>query len=163
VLGQCGDDRVQGVEEVDPVRGEIEFETPEGPKRYLLKPLPELFGKGTGAPSPTVEDERFMPLLLGIEEAIAKHYLEDPDLTDGRVSLALSRLVLHPGHEPKDDLLCAHMQTRLRLVLSLNDYSRQEVLWALRTVEKSVRRHSRVDGPQGYLEFILRQLGPLFR
>ena len=146
---------------VDPERGEIEVETPEGPRRHVLKPLPELFGKGHGVSSPEPQDERFMPLLLRIEESIVEHYEQDPDLTDGRVSLALSRLILQPGREPGDDALCWHLQLDLRLLLSLNDYSRQEVRWALRKIDKSVRRHSRADGRRGYLEFIYGQFGEL--
>jgi len=146
---------------LDPERGEIEIETSEGPRRHVLKPLPELFGKGHGVSSPDPQDERFMPLLLRIEESIVDYYDQDPDLTDGRVSLALSRLILQPGRDPGDDALCRHLQVDLRLLLSLNDYSRQEVRWALRKIDKSVRRHTRADGRRGYLEFIYGQLGPL--
>jgi len=146
---------------VDPERGEIEVEMSEGPRRHVLKPLPELFGKGHGVSSVDPQDERFMPLLLCIEESIVEHYEQDPDLTDGRVSLALSRLILQPGGDPGDDALCRLLQLDLRLLLSLNDYSRQEVRWALRKIDKSVRRHSRADGPRGYLDFIRDQFGPL--
>lgn len=146
---------------VDPERGEIEIETSEGLRRHVLKPLPELFGKGHGVSSVDPQDERFMPLLLRIEESIVEHYEQDPGLTDGRVSLALSRLILQPGRDPDDDALCRHLQLDLRLLLSLNDYSRQEVRWALRKIDKSVRRHSRADGPRGYLDFIRDQFGLL--
>ncbi|KPJ71653.1 MAG: hypothetical protein AMS14_09005 [Planctomycetes bacterium DG_20] len=156
--GECAEGLIQIVE---PETGEIEVETSEGPTRYFLKPLPELFGEGHGVSSLDWRDERFMPLLLRIEESIVQQYAQDPSLTDGHVSLVLSRLILHPGCDPGEDDLCGRLQLDLRLLLSLNDYSRQEVRWALRKVEKSVRRHSRVDGTRGYLDFIYDQFGDL--
>ncbi len=56
------------------------------------------------------------------------------------------------------DVLAARIQLSLRLTLSLNDYSRQDVRHALRKVAKSVARHTRLAGPRGYLTFLRRQL-----
>jgi len=138
----------------DPHTGEVEIETPHGVKRHILKPVADLFGAGSRDEPRDPKNEYFMPLLYGIEESLLAFYQADPDLTDGRTGLVLSRLAAKPGCEPGDDLLCAFVQTRLRLILSLNDYSREEVRWALHTIERSVARHTRADGPQGYLEFI---------
>jgi hypothetical protein len=146
---QAGNIRV-----IDPQTGEVEVETPHGVKRYILKPVADLFGAGNRDEPRNPENEHFMPLLLGIEESILTWYKHDPDLADGRVGLVLSRLAIKPGCDPAGDILCACVQARLRLILSLNDYSREEVRWALHTIERSVARHTRTDGPQGYLEFI---------
>jgi len=147
------------VEILDEDSGVIQVETPDGPQRHVLKPLGQLFGNGCGVSSIDPADEAFMPLLLAIEESVLDCYSADPDLTDGRVSLALSRLAMRPDDDPADEALYRRMQLRLRLLLSLNDYSRQEVRWALRKIDKSVRRHSRIDGPRGYLDFIRDQFG----
>src|SRR5690348_11747267 len=60
----------------------------EGFHRYTLKTLPELYGPGTGASSIDPRDERFLPLLLTIEEEIYRYMQTvDPALTDGQVLL----------------------------------------------------------------------------
>ncbi|HUU90268.1 MAG TPA: hypothetical protein VM238_03555 [Phycisphaerae bacterium] len=146
------------LEFLDEDSGAIEVDTPDGPQRHVLKPLGQLFGNGHGVSSIDPADEVFMPLLLAIEESVLDCYREDPGLIDGRVSLALSRLAMRPD-DPTDEVLYRHIQLRLRLLLSLNDYSRQEVRWALRKIDKSVRRHSRIDGLRGYLDFIRDQFG----
>ena len=141
--------------------GDIEIELPDGPKRYVLMPLQELFGKDRPPPGGDwQDDERIMALLMEVERSILEFFTEaDPDLTDSHVALVLSRLALRPGCEPGDDALCRCIQAHLRLFLSLRDYSRQEVRWALHKIERSVQLHRSLDGPQGYLTFITEQLG----
>ncbi|MCX5674734.1 MAG: hypothetical protein NTX87_06975 [Planctomycetota bacterium] len=143
----------------DAQKGEIEVETPDGPRRHILKPLPELFGQGHGIMPTDPTDEQFLPLLMCIETSIVSHYETDPRLTDSHVRLILSRLATKPGCDPGDDELCRRIQVNLRIFLSLDDYSRQEVRWALHKIERSVRLHSSLDGPQGYLDFISGMLG----
>ncbi|MCY2950537.1 MAG: hypothetical protein NTU53_00985 [Planctomycetota bacterium] len=135
---------------VDTVRGEIEIELPGGPKRYLLKPLAELFGPDRAPPGEGWDDdERILVLLLQIEESIKQFFCdEDPALTDSHTALVLSNLAMKPGRDPGDDPLCRLVQARLRLMLSLNDYSRQEVRWALNKIERSVQLHRSLDGPR---------------
>lgn len=95
-----------------------------------------------------------MPLFLAIEEEIARFYRQEaPSLTDGATGLVLNQLGMAPESSMPDPL-AAGIQVRLRLVLSLKNYSRQEVKAALKKIGKSVDRHTRVDGPRGYLEFI---------
>ncbi len=133
--------------------GDIEVITPDGVRPYTLKPLAELYGAGTGAGSVDPKDERFMPLMMAIEEEVARCYAEDPSLTDGKVALALSPLAMTP-ESPQPDPLARRVQVALRLTLSLNDYSRQEVRQGIRHVVRSVERHTRAEGPRGYLQFI---------
>ena len=48
--------------------GEIEVDSLEGTKKYVLKPLSDLFGNGSGASSINWKDKRFLPLLFCIED-----------------------------------------------------------------------------------------------
>jgi hypothetical protein len=138
---------------VDPEKGVIEVAGGGETARYELRPLDELYGQGTGADVVNPMDERFMPLFLGIEEAIQLAYREDRGLTDGAVQLALNELSMNPSADTRDKL-ARKVQLQMRMVLSLNDYSKQEVKGAVRKIGKSVERHRKSGGPRGYLEFV---------
>jgi hypothetical protein len=125
-------------------------------RSYQLKPLAELYGKGTGVADVNPRDT-FMPLFLGIEEAIMRHD-KIAYTTDSAVAFALNQLGLSPD-APTSDPIAAAVQRQLRLVLSFNDYSRAEVRTALRTIGRSVKRHSAEGGARGYLNFVRQQLG----
>jgi hypothetical protein len=139
---------------MDDASGEIEIERPEGNIRYALKPLDQLYGQGYGVSSLDMKDRRFLPLLMVIETEIVNHYRAEPSLTDGLVALSLSKLSMNPAADCGDDVLCRRIQLALRLCLSLNDYSRQEVKLTIRKVAQSVERHTSLAGRQGYLTFI---------
>jgi hypothetical protein len=122
------------------------------------KPLPELYGKGTGFPSVDEFNPVFQPLLEGIEIAIVEYNEEhESDLMDADVDLALDRLTLNPEANVSDCQLALFVQNELRLILSENDYSRDEVKQALRKVLRSVQRHTKIAGVNGYLKFIRQQ------
>jgi hypothetical protein len=144
---------------MDGQRGEIECQGPRGAVRHVLKPLAELYGKGTGLTSVDRDDRRFMVLLMGIELAVLQFYCEDPSLTDGLVELSLRRLAIKPEIDPASDELARRVQLRLRFVLSLCDLSRQDLVLAIRMILKSVQRHTRQGGIRGYLEFTEKYLG----
>jgi len=133
--------------------GVVEVETPDGPKKATLKPLAELYGPGRNA-DVDPESDAFMPLFMAIEGAIVKEWRFAPALTDAQVASTLDRLGLKPESAPGADELAASLLLELRLLLSLNNYSRQEVRTAIRRVSRSVARHTQVGGPRGYLEFI---------
>lgn len=135
-------------------QGEIQVETPSGPQRYTLKSLRELYGKGLGAASVNPQDEQYEPLFMAIEQTIALYDDEVRTLTDGLVELTLEQMSMDPAGEPGQDELRHRIQLALRLLLSLDDYSRQEVRTALRTIARSVARHKSLEGRRGYLEFI---------
>jgi hypothetical protein len=140
--------------------GRIEVNTPQGTRELTLRPLAELYGAGTGRPTIDPEDEPFIPLFLAIEQTIVREDQKGPArLTDGGVALTLDRLAMNPEGDPGIDPLARHLQLELRLQLSLNDYSRQEVRGALRKIGKSVVRHTRLAGPRGYLSFIREYVG----
>lgn len=138
--------------------GDIEVVTADGVRPYTLKPLADLYGAGTGAASVDPTDERFMPLMKAIEEEIVRFDDAQPRFTDGGVSVALASLAMSP-ESSQTDPLAGRVQAALRLALSLNDYSRQEVRQAMRHVTRSVARHTRLAGPRGYLDFISRFFG----
>lgn len=137
---------------------------PDRTVRHPLKPLRDLYGPGTGQETLDPTDPTFGPLLLTVEETILRAADREPRLTDARVAATLDLLTQSPDApaplvQGVGDPLAALVQLHLRLTLSLNDYSRGDVRRALRTVAKSVARHSRLAGPRGYLAFIRQQLG----
>jgi hypothetical protein len=141
-------------EEVDIARGEVILKGAHGPRPYKLKPLEDLYGSGNDVATVDPMDNRFMPLFLAIEEAIAQYYRrEAPSLTDGSTALVVDQLGMGP-ESPSADPLASRIQFALRLCLSLSNYSRQEVKAALKKIGKSVDRHTRAGGPRGYLKFI---------
>lgn len=134
----------------DPRQPKIEF----GAQEYPVKPLDQLYGKGTGRDSLDPQDEIFMPLLTLIEGELSRAGQANPRLTDGDALLALKALSMNPAADVGTDELAALVQAALRLCLSLNDYSRQDVKMAIRKVTQSVQRHTSLAGRRGYLEFI---------
>ena len=143
---------------VDAMAGSLEIDTPEGLTQWTLKPLGELYGNGVGAATVDPLNERYMPLFYAIEEGIVELAREDRTMTDARALLALERLGMSPEGEAGNDVLVKYLQFKLRMVLSMNDYSRQEVKAAAKKIARSVERHTKLAGPHGYLMFIRRQL-----
>lgn len=137
---------------VDDAKGEIELIRDDERKPYTLKPLGELYGKGNSVPVEPQSDV-FMPLFLCIEEEIAKFDATERRLTDGEVSLLLNSLGMNP-EVPSGDRLAQRVQCALRMTLSLNNYSRQELRQTLRKIGKSVERHTESGRGRGYLNFI---------
>jgi len=135
-------------------------ETGELGEPLAIKPLPALYGTGTGLDSVEFKDDRFTPLLLCIEEAILDAYKAHPSsLTDGIVLSSLDRLCMSPEANLQNDPLGNIIQFAIRLTLSLNDFSRQDVRLCLRKVKQSAARHNKLAGTRGYLDFIKEQLG----
>ncbi|HEY2586970.1 MAG TPA: hypothetical protein VGI81_14590 [Tepidisphaeraceae bacterium] len=145
--------------ELDAATGEIIVDQAGEERRYAIKPLSDLYGPGHDVDTVDPQDDRFMPLFLAIEEAIVRHWEQDnPGLTDGTVALTLDQLGMGPDSTTQDPL-AQRIQLQLRLCLSMNDYSRQEVKAALKKVGKSVDRHTRAGGPRAYLNFIAQFFG----
>ena len=139
---------------VDDSTGEIVLVNGDQGEPYVLKPLTELYGAGGGSSATAdPQDESYMPLFLGIEEEIARFDTARQRLKDADVALALRQLSMNPEGTTTDALALA-IQNGLRLILSLNDYSRQEVRQAIRKIGKSVDRHSEGGRNRGYVEFI---------
>ena len=139
--------------------GEIEFDTPGGPVKYTLKPLDALYGAGLGFTSADPLNDAYYSLFYSIERSILTYYESDDTLTDGIACLTLDRMGVNPACDPRNDELCRCLQFDLRLLLSFENFSKQEVRQAFRVISKSVQRHSRTGGVTGYLEFISNSLG----
>jgi hypothetical protein len=140
--------------------GAIEIVDGDRTETYQLKPLAELYGAGNVAPAVDPQNDTFRPLFMCIEEEIVKCDGMDRRLTDAAATLALSRLSMNPDGPCDDDLLARRIQMALRMTLSLNNYSRQEVRTAIRKVGKSVDRHSEGGRGRGYLDFVRQCFGP---
>jgi hypothetical protein len=145
---------------LDVTSGEIVVEQAGEERRYAIKLLPDLYGPGNNVDTVDPQDERFMPLFLAIEEAILQYRIhEAPGLTDGAVALVVDQLGMGPESAMQDPL-AMRVQLGIRLCLSMNNYSRHEVKAALKKIGKSVDRHTRAEGPRGYLNFIARFFAP---
>ena len=124
-------------------------------------PLDPLFGSGLGAASVEPTDERFELLFENIEIPILEYYESHPELNDGLVALTLERLGMNPAMDPRQDALCQLIQANLRITLRVTPYSKHEVKQAMRKISKSLARHTRSGGINGYLDFIRNQLSPM--
>jgi hypothetical protein len=132
--------------------GEIELIQDDRREPYTLKPLGELYGTANaGTVDP--QSKTFMRLFFCIEEEIVRFDDNERRLTDGEIALALNNLSMNPEASAADPLM-QKVQCALRMLLSLNNYSRQEVRQALRKIGKSVDRHMEGGRGRGYLEFI---------
>ena len=134
--------------------------TLDGQERtYAVKPLLELYGPGVEAATFDPASDEYIQLCTDIEMAIVKRQIAFDDLSDAQVLLALDRLNINPEATMDLEDVGSNIQRALRVCLSLDDYSRRDVQRALRKIAKSVQRHTRADGPYGYLTFITKILG----
>lgn len=134
--------------------GLVLVEAAKGRFEYRLKPLHELFSPGAaGVKTPTMDDPRYLHLLYSIESSIKRLSIENPELTDAAVMLALDTLSLKP-EALTNDALVKRINRDLRVLLSMSDYSRDGVKMAVRKILASVKRHRAASGIRGYLDFI---------
>jgi hypothetical protein len=146
---------------LDRANGKIEVSglaSPFSVLRYVLAPLEELYGQGSGQQNPDPDSEALAPLLLVIQQTIVEGFEDDPRLHDARVGRALARLIRCPEGNFAVFGLTAAIQAALRLTLSLNDYSRNDVLAALNAISEKVTVQSNLAGPQGYLQYLQQYL-----
>ena len=85
---------------------------------------------------------------------MVRHDNRNRGLADGHLTIALSLLSMSPETDVRHNILASEIQFALRLLLSLNDYSRQDVKQAIRRIAKSVQTHTQQSGRRGYLDFI---------
>lgn len=120
----------------------------------LEAPWASLYGTGTGLGSVERTNPIFQPLLHSIEEAIVD-FCDQARVTPTGGSILLVVKQLGMNHEaPTEDPLACAILDRIRLSLSVNNYSQRDVKGALRTVGKSIDRHTRDGGVRGYLDFV---------
>ena len=143
---------------IDPAHGSVMIGDGDAAVIYPLKPLSQLYGPGLNRPAIDPKDEAYAPLLHSIESEVVRHDSANPGLADGHISIALSLLSMSPEADVRHNLLATEVQFALRLLVSLNDYSRQDVKQAVRRVAKSVQAHTEQSGRRGYLDFIRKYL-----
>ncbi len=103
----------------------------------------------------TLPEESLKPLLYHLEATIHLYYRQTPRLRDVEVIEALHELqkvLRRSGEEPRDRLAQA-LLAALR-VWPPGEYTESDWAMALRFMVASAKRHRRVDGPRGYLEFL---------
>jgi len=121
---------------------------------HQLKDLEALFCSEGDEVEVKGDEEKFFSILSSIESAISGYHREHPHLLDRNVIFVLRSLIKNPERISSDEL-CRKIQLNLRFSLSLEAWSRGEVVSCLRCVLRSVRRHNAIDGPRGYLNFIV--------
>jgi hypothetical protein len=122
--------------------------------QLFIKPLKDLYSTGINAPTVDPADSKYLLLFLEIERTIVRFNRNHPGLTYGTVTSALNKLGISPEADFPQDELAMSIQWNLRMMLNTCDYSRYDVIQAIRKINKSVARHTRADGPRGYLDFI---------
>ena len=139
---------------IDDSTGELEITIGDVAHRRVVKPLKDLYGRGINAPTLELTSDEYRPLLMEIERSITEFDRRRSRLTDATVASTLNRMGINPESPSGSDELARSLQMDLRVLLSINDYSRQDLIQAIRKINKSVARHTRADGPRGYLDFI---------
>jgi len=121
---------------------------------YKLKELAELYApEAIISPDIDWDDEYYLSLLFSIESSIKRVYDDKPDLTDASVIYALEKLSLKPEAK-ENNIVIREINQQLRVQLSMGDYSRTEVKRAIRKIRGSAKKHTKIDGIRGYLDFI---------
>lgn len=135
--------------------GLVRLSGPKGEVVYRLKPLQELFSNASADPAVMKwEDPRYLSLLYAIEGAVKRAYLDSEELADSAVIIALDQIAMKP-EVVSNDIIVRQINCELRVALSMDDYSRDEVRKAARKILASVKRHKDAGGARGYLDFIM--------
>lgn len=132
----------------------IRIESEKGSVIHELKALRDLYAPST---SKAKSADEMLSILHAIESAIKRHYESHKELADAAVILALENLAVKPEYEGVDEMTNA-ISNSLRLHLSMQSYSRDEVRQAVRKILASAQRHNKHSGRRGYLEFILKHV-----
>jgi hypothetical protein len=132
--------------------GLVTLNSSRGKVTHKLRPLHELY---SNEEVNSLDEDRRLSLLYAIEGAIKRFYEGEPELTDGAVIRALEKLTMKPEIFDDDDALLKRIRCELRLKLSANNYSRDEVRQALRKILGSAKRHNDREGRRGYLDFVM--------
>lgn len=101
------------------------------------------------------QEDAYLPLLLAIEKEIKGTYDSTPRMRDIDVLRAVqeAKRLLKRGKTKTSNLAGAIVMS-LQQVAKVNGYTLEESEICLSHVAASIRRHRRVDGARGYLDFI---------
>ena len=100
-------------------------------------------------------EDRFLPLLLAIEKQLKAAYARNPRMRDVDALEAVKearRAMTGLGGTPSP--LARSIVDSVSLARELNGYAQEEAVACLSHVSSSIKRHRRVMGARGYLEFI---------
>jgi hypothetical protein len=79
--------------------------------------------------------------------------MRNPGLTDTSVIMVLENLSMKPEKSTTNDFL-RQITNHLRMFMSMSNFSRSEMRQGINRVLRSARRHNKIDGLRGYLDFI---------
>ncbi len=101
------------------------------------------------------QEDTYLPLLLAIEKEIKGAYDSKPRMRDIDALRAVqeAKRLLKQG-KTKQSNLAGSIVMSLQQVIKVNGYSPEEAEMCLSHIAASIRRHRRVDGSRGYLDFI---------
>ena len=131
--------------------GLVKITADKGEFIYQLRPFGELYSEQESRKN---TEEEMMSLLYRIERTIKEYDTENHGLIDSSVIPALEQLSMKPETPVQNDLL-RYITDNLRMFMSRHDYSRSELRQSINRVLRSARRHNKVDGTRGYLDFII--------
>ncbi|MBI1742665.1 hypothetical protein HYR54_06315 [Candidatus Acetothermia bacterium] len=133
----------------------LHMQTLEGPGfEHELRDLRELLVGAKTKVDVAGQEEEYYSLLMSIESAISAYYREQPQLTDRDVIQVLQGLLRDPA-TPYAGGLRRRIQQYLQFTLSTVEYNQGAVLSCLKYVLRSVKLHHSLEGPTGYLDFIV--------
>ena len=130
--------------------GLIKITADKGEFIYQLKPLEELYAEQESRKS---NEDEMMSLLYQIERSIKKYDIDNIGLTDSSVIMALEQLSMKPEALAQNDFL-RNITDYLRMFMSMHNFSRSELRQGVNRVLRSARRHNKIGGVRGYLNFI---------
>ncbi len=130
--------------------GLIKITADKGEFIYQFKPLEELYAEQESRKS---AKEEIMSLLYQIERTIKEYDMKNYGLTDSSVIMALEKLSMKPEAPAQSEFLRC-ITDNLRMFMSMHSFSRSELRQGINRVLRSARRHNKIDGTRGYLNFI---------
>lgn len=152
-----------------PLRGRPWVDCPRTDKPFPVASLsespavPETEG-GLGSLEPrarmeiSLSEERLRPLLHALESTIHRYYRQGRSLRDAEVIHMLQEIqrALRKNRPTEVSEGLARTLAYTLVEYSPDDYDATDQAMALRLMVASAKRHRRVDGARGYLEFLTR-------
>jgi len=130
--------------------GLIKITIDKGELIYQLKPVEELYAEQESQKN---TEGVILSLLYQIERAIKEYDINNYGLTDSSVIMLLEKLSMKPevpvyGEFPK------WITDYIRMFMSMHNFSRSELRQGINRILRSARRHNKLGGIRGYLDFI---------
>ncbi|OPY84298.1 MAG: hypothetical protein A4E72_02307 [Syntrophus sp. PtaU1.Bin208] len=130
--------------------GLIRIATDKGELVYQFKPIEELYVEEESRKD---TEEVLLSLLYQIERAIKEYDISNGGLTDSSFIMVLEKLSMKP-ETPIQDELTKWITDYIRMFMSMNNLSRNELRQGINRILRSARRYNKLFGMRGYLNFI---------